>query len=73
MTENRQFEALMQQFDAVARNLRQCAHPKERRELLRRMRIVISEVDKLILNEPSHSDSKRDSIARTRTFLLFRL
>jgi hypothetical protein len=58
MAESRQFEALRQQFDAVARNLRQCTHPKERRELLRRMRLVINEADKLILNEPSHADSK---------------
>ena len=71
--DSRQFEALRQQFDAVARNLRQCTHQKERRELLRRMRVVISEVDQLILKEPSHADSKRDNTVRPHTFLLPRL
>jgi hypothetical protein len=73
MADNRQFEALRQQFEAVARNLRQCTHPKERRELLRRMRLVINEADKLMLNEPSHADSKRNSTVRSHTFFLFRL
>ncbi|SRR5712692_2932287 len=69
MADNRQFEALRQQFDGVTRNLKQCTHPKERRELLRRMRLVIKEVDQLILKEPSHADSKRESTVRPHTLL----
>ena len=67
MADNRQFEALRQQFDAVARNLKQCTQPKERRELLRRMRLVINEVDQLILQEPSNADSKRASTVLPHT------
>ena len=70
---NRQFEALRKQFEAVSRDLRQCPDPKVRRELLRRMRFVINEVDQLILKEPPHADSKRDSAVRPYTFLLFLL
>ena len=73
VADNRQFEALREQFEAVSRNLRQYPDPKERRELLRRMRLVINEVDQLILNEPSHADLKLDSTVRPHTFLLFRL
>jgi hypothetical protein len=73
MAENPQFEALRQQFEAVSRDLRLCPDPQERRELLRRMRLVISEVDQLIFKEPWHADSKRESTVRPHTFLLFRL
>ena len=69
MAENRQFEALRQQFDPVARKLKQCKHPTERRELLRRMRLVINEADQLNLKEPSHADSKQDSAVRPYTLL----
>ena len=72
MADNQQFDTLRKQFEAVSRNLRQCADPKVRRELLRRMRFVINEVDQLILKERSHADSKRGSTARPHTFLLFR-
>jgi hypothetical protein len=48
VAENRQFEALGQQFEAVAQVLRKCADPKERRELLRRMKLVIDKVDERI-------------------------
>jgi hypothetical protein len=41
VADNRQFEKLRKQFEAVSRHLRQCPDPKERRELLRRMRLVI--------------------------------
>jgi hypothetical protein len=70
MGDNRQFEAFKQQLDAVTRNLKLCTRPKERRELLRRMRLVINEVDQLILKEPSHADSKGASTARPHTLRL---
>ena len=73
MADNQQFDTLRKQFEAVSRDLMQCPDPKERRELLRRMRLVINEVDQLNLKEPSHADSKRDSTVRPHTFLLFRL
>ena len=68
--DNRQFEALRQQFEAMSRNLMQSPDPKERRELLRRMMLVINEVDQLVLKEPSPADSKRDSTVQPHTFLL---
>ena len=73
MADNRQFETLRKQCQAVLRHLRQCPDPKERRDLLRRMRLALDEVDQLILDEPSHADSNRDSTVRPHTFLLFRL
>jgi hypothetical protein len=73
VTDNQQFEALRRQSEAIVRDLRQCPDPKHRRELLRRMRLVINEVDQFILKEPSHADSKRESTVRPHTFLLFRL
>ncbi len=72
MADNRQFEALRQQLDAVTRNLKQCTHPKERRELLRRMKLVIKEVDQLILQETSYADSKPESAVRPHTLRLLR-
>jgi hypothetical protein len=64
MADNRQFEALRQQFDAVTRNLKRCTQPKEPIKLLRRMWLVINEVDQLILKEPPPSDLKRASTVR---------
>jgi len=48
VADNRQFAALGQQFEAVAQILRKSTDPKERRELLRRMKLVIDKVDELI-------------------------
>ena len=73
VADNRQFETLRKRFEAVSRDFRQCPDPKERRELLRRMRLVINEIDQFILKQPSHADSKQDSAVRPHTFLLFRL
>jgi hypothetical protein len=56
VADDRQFEALEQQFEAVAQVLRKCTDPKERRELLRRMKLVINKVDQLILGESSDAD-----------------
>jgi hypothetical protein len=52
VADNRQFEALQQQLAAVARELKECPDPNERRELLRRMMLVINEADQLILKGP---------------------
>jgi hypothetical protein len=72
VADNQQFETLRKQVEAVLRNLRQCTHSKEQRELLRRMRLLINEVDRFILKEPAHADSKRESIVRPHNFLVFR-
>ena|SRR5712691_5144701 len=64
VADNRQFDTLGKQFEAVSRNLKQCTHLKDRSELLTRMRLVIDEVDQLILKEPSHADSMRDITIR---------
>jgi hypothetical protein len=39
------FDMLRQRFEAAARDLRVSPDPKERRNLLRRMRLVISELE----------------------------
>jgi hypothetical protein len=73
VADNQQFETLRKQVEAMSRDFRQCRDPIERRDLLRRMRLALDEVDQLILDEPSHADSNRDSTVRPHTFLLFRL
>ncbi len=57
------FKRLAQQFDALAENLQSCTAPPQRGELLRRMRIVIGEIDQLLLQEHSHPDSEQDGTA----------
>ncbi len=62
MTEDR-FKRLAQQFDVLAENLQSCTAPPQRGELLKRMRIVIDEIDRLLLQEHSYSDSEQDNTA----------
>jgi hypothetical protein len=57
------FKRLAEQFDALAENLERCTAPAHRSKLLKRMRIVIDEIDQLLMHEHSYSDSERDSTA----------
>jgi hypothetical protein len=52
---------LRQQFEELSSKLEGCRESIHRRELLKRMKIVIDETDKLISAEFLHLDSMRDS------------
>jgi hypothetical protein len=54
-------QKLRQQFEELATNLEVCRNPSQRRELLKRMKIVIEETDKLISTEV-HLSSAGDRI-----------
>ncbi len=56
VADHRQFEALRQQFEAVMRDLKQCKDPKERMELLRRMKLALDRLDQFIFKGPSPAD-----------------
>jgi hypothetical protein len=64
VADNRPFDTLGKQFEEVSRNLKQRTNLQERRQLLRRMRLVINKVDQLTFKEPFHADSMRDSTVR---------
>jgi hypothetical protein len=43
------FQWLAREFDALAESLEDCPNLEKRRQLLRRMRILIDEIDKLVI------------------------
>jgi hypothetical protein len=57
------FKHLAQQFDVLAENLALCSVAPQRAELLKRMRIVIDEIDRLLLQEHSYLKSEQESTA----------
>jgi len=57
------FGRLAAQFEAMAHDLNECQNPKQRRELLIGMMVVLDQIDGLLMNEHSLLDSKPDSIA----------
>ena len=63
-TEQR-FQALAERFKVLTHNLSECQNPKQRRELLKGMMLVIDEIDSLIAHEHSLLDSKLASTAAT--------
>jgi hypothetical protein len=42
-----QFQSLTQQLDTLVKAIHECRDPKERKELLRRMRLMLDEVDSI--------------------------
>jgi hypothetical protein len=68
-TEQR-FQSLAEGFKVLAHNLSEGQNPKQRRELLKGMMLVLNEIDNLIANEHSLSDSKPDSTAPSNPPLL---
>jgi hypothetical protein len=57
------FGRLAAQFEAMAHDLNGCQNPKQRRELLIGMMVVLDQIDGLLMNEHSLLDSKPDSTA----------
>jgi hypothetical protein len=55
----RPLRRLRQQFEELANNLDVCQNPDQRRELLKRMKILMDATDKLISAEVLHLDSKQ--------------
>jgi len=56
------FKHLAQQFDELAENLAHCSAAPQRAELLKRMRTVIDEIDRLLLQH-SYLKSEQESTA----------
>jgi hypothetical protein len=57
------FGRLAAQFELMARNLNECHNPKQRRELLIGMMVVLDQIDGLLMSESSLLGSKPDSTA----------
>jgi hypothetical protein len=57
------FRRLAAQFEVMAHNLTDCQNPKQRRELLIGMMVVLDQIDGLLMNEHSLLESKPDSTA----------
>jgi hypothetical protein len=55
------FGRLAAQFELMARNLSECQNPKQRRELLIAMMVILDQIDGLLSNEHLLLDSKPDS------------
>ena len=51
-------ERFTQQFEALAADLRQTQDARDRRDILRRMKVVIDETDKVVLEEYATSGAK---------------
>jgi hypothetical protein len=56
------FGRLAAQFEVMAHNLNECQNPKQRRELLIGMMVVLNQIDDILTSEPS-LDSKQASTA----------
>jgi len=52
------FVRLAAQFEVMAHNLPVCQNPKQRRELLMGMMVVLNQIEDILRNEQSSSDSK---------------
>lgn len=53
-------QQLRQQFEALSNDLEVCRNPQLRKALLKRMRVLFEEIDRLLSNEVLHLDSVRD-------------
>jgi hypothetical protein len=60
----RSLQQLTQQFEELAGNLDVSQDPEHRRELLKRMKVLLEETDKLISAEVLHLNSIRDRTNR---------
>jgi hypothetical protein len=57
------FRRLAAQFEVMAHNLTDCQNPKQRRELLIGMMVVIEQIEDIVANEHSLLESNPDSTA----------
>jgi hypothetical protein len=55
------FGRLAAQFEVMAHNLTLCQDPKQRRELLIAMMVVLNQIDDILMSDQSLSYSKPDS------------
>jgi hypothetical protein len=63
MTKPQQFQTLAEQFETLAHILSACEDKEQRKHLLRKMKVIIDQVDELIFREHSTIDSERESTA----------
>jgi DNA primase len=54
----RRFKWLSEQFEVLAGQMETAGEPEQRKELLRRMRVIIAEIDELVLREDLQPDLK---------------
>jgi hypothetical protein len=52
------FGRLAAQFEVMAHDLPVCQNPKQRRELLMGMMVVLNQIEDILMNEDSSSDPK---------------
>jgi hypothetical protein len=57
------FQRLSKQFEALVRDLNDSQDAGQRREYLRRMSVILNQVDELILKQYPRQDSERNSPA----------
>jgi len=57
------FGRLAAQFEVMAHNLTVCKNPKQRRELLIGMMVVLNQIDDILAKDHSLLDAKPDSTA----------
>jgi len=63
MTSDRQrFQRLSNQFEALVRDLNESQDAEQRKEFLRRMSVILNQVDELILKEYPRQESERNSM-----------
>jgi hypothetical protein len=62
----RRFKWLCEQFEVLAGQMETAGEPEQRKELLRRMRVIIAEVDRLGFGGGSQPDLKEEA----RAFML---
>jgi hypothetical protein len=55
------FGRLAAQFEVMAHNLTVCQNPKQRRELLRGMMVILNQFEDILRHEHSSLDSKQAS------------
>ena len=63
MTKPQHLQKLAEQFDTLAHNLSACEDKEQRKHILRKMKIIIDQVDDLIFREHSTIDSEREGTA----------
>jgi hypothetical protein len=55
------FESLGHQFEELSRSVGECHDPERRRQLLRKMKVILDEITQLALDSPQLSTQPLDS------------
>jgi hypothetical protein len=61
------FQRLSKQFEALVRDLNDSQDAEQRKEYLRRMSVILNQVDELILKQYPRQDSERTALSCSRT------